>query len=238
MRAIVYLRVSTDDQTESGAGIAAQIDACNAYADRHRLAVVGPFKDEGISGSTPPDKREGLVEALRQIAPGDILLVAKRDRLARSTFHVATIEVAVEKSKGRVVSAAGEGTDNDDPENILMRGIIDCFAQYERLLIRSRTRSAMAAKTRRGDRAGHVPFGFDPFDDGRRTKGGNPVGLKPNPSEQAVIAEIRSLAADGKPPLEIARELQRREVPTKRGAEWSNAAVRRILARPQTSTAG
>ena len=239
MRAIVALRVSTDDQAENGNGMNAQLDACRAWAAREGREVVGPFLDEGVSGAAPLDKRLGLMGALAEVGKGDVLLVAKRDRLGRDPFVIAMIEAAVKRAGGRVVSAAGEGTDSDGPTDVLMRRIVDAFAEYERLLIKARTRAALGAKQRRGERASPTPYGFDLVDDGRRSKRGDlPVKLVANPREQAIVAEILGMDASGMKPAEIARELNGRGVPSKRGKLWSNMGVRRILARPRLASAG
>ena len=231
-RAAVYLRVSTDEQAESGAGLRGQSDACRGLATRSGWEVVGPFADEGISGAAPLDQRPALMDAMAELGKGDVLLVAKRDRLGRDPIVVAMIESAVERAGARVVSAAGEGTEGNDPSNVLMRRMVDAFAEYERLIIKARTRSALRAKQHRGERTGRVPFGFDLVDDGRRSKSGLAVALVPNPAETAIVLEIRALADAGIPPGRIASDLQSRAVPTKTGAPWSNMAVRRILARP------
>ncbi len=78
------------------------------------------------------------------VGAGDILLVAKRDRLGRDVLNVALVERLVERRGGRVYSAAGEGTDDDGPTGQLMRTMVDAFAAYERAIIRVRTESAMA----------------------------------------------------------------------------------------------
>lgn len=237
MRFVTYLRVSTDDQADSRAGLRAQVDACTIHAHRAGGEIVGPFADEGVSGALPIDKRPGLMAALAEIGKGDVLLIAKRDRLGRDIMVLATIEAMIRAKGARVVSAAGEGTGSDDPGDALLRMLIDAFAVYERLVIKARTSAALGAKRRRGERTGRIPFGFDLVDDGRRSKEGRPIGLVPNPAEQSVIAEIRALADGGMLPAEIARDLQRRAVPSKTGARWSNMAVRRILARPEHAKA-
>lgn len=59
------------------------------------LAAV--FRDEGVSGSTGLDKRLGLLAAIAALKKGDLLLVAKRDRLGRDPLVVAMIEGAVQR---------------------------------------------------------------------------------------------------------------------------------------------
>ncbi len=234
MRMICYLRISTPDQAESGAGLRAQEDACRAHAARTSAELAGPFADEGVGGAAPLDRRPGLLDALAEVRPGDVLLLAKRDRLGRDPIVVAMIEAAVQRQGGRVVSAAGEGTDDDGPSNVLMRRIVDAFAEYERLIIKARTRSALAAKRRRGQRTGNVPLGYDLVDDGERSKAGRPLALVPNAAELATVALIRELKGQGLSLRGIASELDSRGIAPKRGGErWRHTAVARVLDRSE-----
>src|SRR5437016_1706481 len=89
-----------------------------------------------------------------------VILVAKRDRLARDPMVAAVAESLAARAGAVVVSADGAGN-GDDPGAVLMRRMVDAFAEYERALIRARTRSALAVKRGRGERISrHVPYGF------------------------------------------------------------------------------
>ena len=220
MRAIIYLRVSTEEQAASGLGLAAQAHACRAWAEREGRSPAGPFADD-VSGASPIDKRPGLLDALAALERGDVLLIAKRDRLGRDVFVTAMIESAVARKGARVVSAAGEGTADDDPSSILMRRLVDAFAEYERLVIKARTRAALAAKRRRGERSGQVPYGARLGGDGRT--------LVDDPGERALMTEVRALRSAGWSLRAIAAELTRRKVPTKRGGpSWQASSVARL----------
>ena len=224
MTAITYLRVSTDEQTASGAGLAAQADACRAYAERAGLEVAATYADEGISGAAGLDKRPGLLEAIAALGRGDVLVVAKRDRLGRDPIVVAMIEAAVNRKGAKVVSAAGEGTEGDGPTDVLMRRIVDAFSEYERLVIGARTKAALQAKIRRGERVGKVRFGYRLAADG--------VSLVEDSDEQEAIGTIRRLRNHGESLRAIAGELNRRGIPTKAGAtDWKHTSVNRILKR-------
>jgi DNA invertase Pin-like site-specific DNA recombinase len=232
LKAVPYYRESTDEQAESGAGKAAQHDACEAWSRRLDIPLGEPCVDDGVSGAAPLDKRPGLLDALAALDKGDILLVAKRDRLGRDPIVVAMIEAAVKRQGCRIVSAAGEGTEDDDPTSVLMRRIIDAFAEYERLIIKARTRAALAAKKRRGQRTGSVPFGSDLVDDGQRSKAGHPIALVANVGEQETVERIKLYQADGKSLRAIAEELTLNHVSTKSGLDhWDHSTVRKILAR-------
>src|SRR4051794_32837419 len=94
-RVAIYGRGSSDEQAEAGAGIAAQAGATRQWADRHAHEVIAVFTDEGVGGATGLDRRPALLEAIAGLEAGDVLLVAKRDRLGRDPLVVAMIEAAV-----------------------------------------------------------------------------------------------------------------------------------------------
>jgi DNA invertase Pin-like site-specific DNA recombinase len=221
-RAIGYLRVSTESQADSGLGLEAQEAAISAAAARLGLSLAQTFKDT-VSGGLALEYRPALVAALDAVRAGDVLLVAKRDRLGRDVLNVAMIERLVERRGARVVSAAGEGTDDDGPTGQLMRTIIDAFAQYERALIRARTRAAMAAAKKRGQRVGQIPFGMALGDDGRT--------LVPNPEERAVLAEIHRLRNRGYALFSIAEELNGRGWRNRQGRAWLPNFVAQLISR-------
>ena len=121
------------------------------------------------------------------------------------------------------MSAAGEGTDDDDPSSILMRRIVDAFSEYERLLIKARTRAALAAKARRGERTGQVPYGKRLAEDGQT--------LLDDQAEQGVLEIIGCYADRGRSHRWIARRLDEMLVPTKNGGRWAHSTVRRLIDR-------
>lgn len=222
MRAIVYRRVSSDDQVESGAGLAAQADDCGKWCQVNGVEAADDFSDEGVSGAAGLDKRPGLLAAIAALRKGDVLLVAKRDRLGRDPIVVAMAEAACARKGARVVSVAGEGTGADDPTSVLMRRIVDAFSEYERLVIKARTKVALQAKLRRSELAGAVPYGWD-SPDGER--------LVENSVEQQGIATMRRLRAEGRTLREIAAALTLEGIAPKRSTRWSPMAVKKILDR-------
>lgn len=213
MSAIGYVRVSTDEQAVSGLGLEAQEAAIVKY-----LGGAAPgqwFRDEGEHGDRPD--RPGLLAAIEAVHKGDMLVVAKRDRLARCMFLSCWIEKEVKKRGGRIVSVAGEGTENEDPTNILMRRICDAFSEYELAMIGFRTRAAMAMKRARGEKTGgDVPFGY-------RVDGGK---LAPEATEQAALARVTHFRASGKGLTYIASEMG---LHPRTGAAWSVGQVQRVL---------
>jgi site-specific DNA recombinase len=216
-----YLRVSTEDQH---LGPDAQRASILAWAGREGATVVGWHVDHGVSGAAPLDARPGLMAAVAALAAGEAsaLVVAKRDRLARDVVVAALIEREVARHGAQIVSADGIG-DGAGPEAILMRGIMDNVAQYERALIRARTTAALAVKKARGERVGMVPVGYRVAADGRT--------LEVDPVEAEIIAAVRELRAAGMSLRAIAAELARLDFATRKGGPISHTQVARIIAR-------
>ena len=110
----------------------------------------------------------GLARALVDLHErrAGILVVARRDRLARDVGIALAIERAVTRSGARIISADGTGN-GQTPADAFLRTVIDGASAYERALIAARTKAALAAKRARGFRSGEVPFGFTAVQDGR-----------------------------------------------------------------------
>ena len=85
-RALAYIRVSTDQQRESGLGLEAQQYAVTQAAARLGLQLAATYTDAGLSGTLAVEDRPGLADALNALRRGDVLIVAKRDRIARDAF--------------------------------------------------------------------------------------------------------------------------------------------------------
>jgi DNA invertase Pin-like site-specific DNA recombinase len=222
-RAVAYVRVSTQDQAESGLGLEAQQLSIQTAAARLGLTVAESFNDAGVSGGLPLEQRPALLAALDTIRAGDVLLVAKRDRLGRDVLNVAMIERLVERRAARVVSAAGEGSDDDSPTGKLMRQIIDAFAEYERAVIRARTKSAMGVAKKQGRRVGHVPFGKRVASDGRH--------LEDDSFELMILDRIRWFRARGFTLDDIAKELNQAGFAHRQGRPWKPSFIGQLLER-------
>lgn len=224
-RAVGYVRVSTEEQVRDGVSLDAQRAAIETWCRTTGHCTVQMFADEGVSGGDRIEKRPGLLTALESLTRGSVLVVTKRDRLARDVFLSCWIEKEVKRRGARTLSLSGEGTDSDNPSDILMRRLIDAFAEYERAVIQARTKAAMAHKRANGQRVGAVPYGFDLDVDGST--------LIPNDDEQAIVADIGAMRGDGWTLNRIVTKLTKRGVKTKTGKSrrWTHQAVARILGR-------
>lgn len=137
---VVYLRVSTTKQGDSGLGLEAQRDTCSRAVESKGGEIVAEFSDveSGTSRTRP-----GLWRAIDFCKSNDCtLVIAKLDRLARDvefTFKILNTGIDIYFCDMPVV-------------NTMILGVFASVAQYERELISSRTKAALAAKKERGER--------------------------------------------------------------------------------------
>jgi DNA invertase Pin-like site-specific DNA recombinase len=217
-KVIGYIRVSTDEQA---LGPDAQRDALNAWCERHDARLLAIHEDIGISGASPLEKRPGLNDALDALVleGAGVLLVAKRDRLARDVVIAAVVERMAQRVGARLLSADETGN-GDGPEDQLMRHLLSAFSEYERLLIGARTRAALRAKKAKGKRVGAIPYGYRLAEDGDT--------LKPDETEQTVVRIVKTMRKKGGTLRAIADELTRRAFATRTGGYWHVQTISNI----------
>ncbi len=133
---IGYARVSTDDQSLDLQIDALTISGCDTI-----------YKDHGISGVKA--NRDGLDAAIKATGKNDILVVWKLDRLGRSlSFLIHLVETLRERGAG--FCSLTDGIDTTTPSGTLVFHIMGALAEFERELIRERTKAGMLAAKQRG----------------------------------------------------------------------------------------
>lgn len=217
--AIAYVRASKREQRLSPA---AQRAAIESWAAQERVRVVAWCIDHGVRSIAPLERRPALCAALSAVRQhkSAVLVVARRDRIARDVVLAGNIERAVATAGARLVSASGEGN-GDSPADAFIRTVIDGAAQYEHGLIRARTTAALAAKRARGERIGSVPFGFALHADG--------VRLVADRREQSTIVRARRLRGHGLSLRAIAARLAAEGRVSRSGRRFIAEQVTRML---------
>jgi len=140
MALIGYARVSTAEQ--------------DLAAQRRALAAAGCAEIVEETASGGDAARPELARLLARIGPGDTLVVARLDRLARSLAHLLAVIAALEARGARFRSLA-DPIDTTGPSGTLVLQILGAVAEFERALIRERTRAGLAAARARGRRGGN-----------------------------------------------------------------------------------
>ncbi len=205
--AVGYVRVSTAEQHESGAGLEDQRRAIETECLRRGWELARVFDDKnGASGKDL--RRPGLLEALSSLSAGDaqVLVTSKLDRLSRSVLDFASLMQQAERESWAIV-VLDVAVDTSSPSGEMMANVVAAFAQYERRLISDRTKKAMAVKKSQG-----VTFG-------RRRQ-----------VPEETRERVRALRADGWTFQEIADVLNEEGVPRGQdGRQWYPSTVRGLL---------
>jgi DNA invertase Pin-like site-specific DNA recombinase len=146
---VAYLRVSTEEQADSGAGLAAQEASIRAECARRGLSLLTMHTDAGVSGKSLV--RPALTAALEDLdhGRGDVLMVAKLNRLTRSVHDATGLMMRSEKGGWGLV-ALDAPVDTTTPAGRAMAQILSVFAELERRLIGERTKAALAIKRDQG----------------------------------------------------------------------------------------
>ena len=222
MKAIGYVRVSTQGQAEDGVSLDAQEAKVRSWADLNGAEVV-IFRDEGISGKRS-DNRPGLVAALDAVGRGDALIVYSLSRLSRSTKDTLTIADALAKKEADLVSLS-EKIDTTTAAGKMVFRMLAVLSEFERDQISDRTRFALAHKKANGEKTGgDVPFGY-------RVRKGK---LYRHAEEQKAITMIRDLRKEGLSLRDICCHLTAAGIARKNGSvSWHPQSVLRIIEREQ-----
>jgi site-specific DNA recombinase len=220
--AISYIRVSSEEQADSGLGLEAQRQRIAAYCAMKGLHLAEVFEDPGISAGKPLASRPAGSRLLAAAKKGKaVVVVAKLDRLFRSVADAANVIDDFDK-RGIQLVAIAESFDMTSPYGRAMAQMASVFAELERAMIRERTRSAMSVKRSRGERiSGHAPYGWD-FGGGL---------LVENAREQKIIGRMRQMRAEGMSYRGIGTRLDVEGIRPKRGKRWIHTTVKSILAR-------
>jgi DNA invertase Pin-like site-specific DNA recombinase len=211
MKAIGYVRVSTEKQADFGVSLEAQSEKVRAMAVVQGAELVELIIDAGESAKSL--NRPGMARLLSLVDAGavDAVIIAKLDRLTRSVKDLAELLERFNRRGVSLVSVA-ESLDTGTAAGRLVLNIMTAVSQWEREAIGERTRDAMNHKRANGERVGTVPFGFRTAADG--------LHLEADPAEQGILSCIRDLKAVGHTTRQIADELNRQGFTTRRGTAW------------------
>ncbi len=222
MRAVGYIRVSTEEQAKNGISLDAQRAKIVAYADLEEMELIGIVEDAGLSGCSVKH-RPGLQRVLGMIREkeADAVIVFKLDRLARNTM--ATLEIA--RFMDRKAAALHSITERLDTKSALGRfffTLMASLAEMERGILSERIQAAMERKRQTGQaRNGNPPYG-------QRIHNGK---LVPDLDELSVIDRIRVLRDEGHTVHQIAAILTDEGVRNRKGREFGKSQVHTILQR-------
>ena len=221
-RFVLYRRVSTRSQGESGLGLAAQDRDMRvflaSFADEDH-EVLGSFTDVASGGRADRPELAKAMDLARRT--DSVLLVSKLDRLSRDMEFIARL-VNDERLTFRVAEVP-----NADKAMIYMRALM---SEMERDFIRARTRAALAEAKARGRVLGGLRPGT-----ARRNAAAK---ILADVCAQRIEGIVMPMRRSGATLQAIADALTTAQVETPRGGQWSRTAVRNAIMRLEARPAG
>ena len=223
-----YVRVSTSRQADSGLSIEAQHAKIKAAAELNDFNLQEIIVDAGESGKNMD--RPGMIKLMGLIDRGqvDVLVVAKLDRITRSTADLARL-IDMLRTARRADGARGvdfvstsESLDTSSAAGRLVLNILGVVAQWEREAIVERTVESLRAKKARGESCGNVSFGYVKLEDGK---------MAVNPQEQAVLDDIRRFRSAGLSWAKVAAEINGNGHRTRGGRPFCRQGLNKIAFR-------
>lgn len=218
MKVIGYIRVSTQEQDQSGLGLADQESKIKSYCDLYNLELTEIEKD-AASGKNLD--RPGLRRALAKLKKGEVegVIVAKLDRLTRSVKDMGILLEKYFQAKFSLF-VVSEQIDTRTAAGRLVLNMLITVAQWERETIGERTKAALNQKRARGEfTGGHVPYGY-------RQENGKLIVDK---AEKATLAKMKKWRAQGVRLRAICDRLNEAAIPTRAGGAWKPGTVDKLI---------
>jgi site-specific DNA recombinase len=218
-RAILYARVSTDEQARSGYSLAQQLEALRDYAAREGYEVLEEVQDPGQSGASL--ERPGMDRVRDLVAAGgvSVVLAQDRDRFAREPAYHYLLRREFEEYGTKIRALNDRG--DESPEGELTAGILDQLAKFERAKTAERTRRGRLRKAREGKvvatRSPRYGFRYNAARD----------GYEVDEQRMRIVRRIIRDVSEGSTFRAIKCALEREGVPTPKGARfWDRSFFR------------
>jgi len=219
MKAIGYIRVSTQGQADEGVSLEAQRAKIEAWCAANDYTLEAVFVDAGISGKAMGN-RQGLSEALDAVGKGNALVSYSMSRVSRSTRDMLSLADLLEKKGADLVSVT-ERIDSTSAAGKMVFRMLAVLGEFERDLVSERTKAVLAHKKANSEVYSPVPFGYTAIE-GR---------LEVVEREARLVAEIMQMREQGLTLRAIASEMNGRGIAGKQGGKWYASTVRHLINR-------
>lgn len=217
MKAVIYARYSSDNQTE--ASIEGQLRECMEFAKHTGIDVIGNYIDRALSAKTDhrPEFQRMIKDSYKHAF--DCIIVWKLDRFARNRYDSAHYKTLLKKNGVKVISA--KETIANGSEGILLESVLEGMAEYYSAELAEKVVRGMTENVLKGkNNGGQVTFGYE-IDE--------KMYFHPNPTTAPIVKEIFTRYADGKTIKQITDYLNEKNILTIRGGKMTINIVQRML---------
>jgi len=222
MKALGYVRVSTEEQARDGVSLDMQRAKIKVYADLEDFDLLEIVGDEGISGGSVKG-RPGVQKVLQMVRENSVhaVIIYKLDRLARNTLEAMEIAQLLDR-KGVGLHSITERLDTQSALGRFFFVLLASLAEMERSLIAERIRAAMERKRELGQSLNNNP------EFGSRILNGMVV---PNEQEQSVIRRIYKLREEGHKIHQIVSVLANEGYRNRKGKPFAKTQIHALIQR-------
>ena len=219
MKAVGYVRVSTEGQAKEGVSIDNQIERIKSYCGYKDYQLIEVIKDEGTSGGKNRE-REGFVRLLERLEQNDFdaVILYSLERISRNMLTLLCLEKLFDEYDVELHTVEGE-IDTSTPDGFMGFGMRAFLCEYERRQVKYRTKRAMEYKKGKGEVVGQVPYGY-------RREGDS---LIPNEKEQELIRVVNRLYRGKRNLSFIVKRLTELGYQTRQGKNFRSQQVKRII---------
>ena len=184
------------------------------------------FSDPAVSGSVALKNRPAGKRMIASLAPGDIVVASKMDRLFRSSLDaISTAEEFRRRGIGIILVDIGLEPVTENGSAKLFFSMLAAFAEFERERIAERMADGRKGKKARGGHiGGDAPYGWRKVGTGREAR------LVEDENEQRTIALAARLRAEGSSYDKVARALEVRGHLNRLGTRFKSVQIQRMMA--------
>jgi len=159
-KAIIYCRVSTEEQAHEGFSLDVQEKYCRNFAQHNNFRIAGVYRDEGKSGTTlDRPALKDMLEKCQKDKSINAVIIQETDRLARNTQDHLTIKALLQKADVKLISVAQPMLD-DSPEGKMIDTIIASVNQFQSDINSRKTKKSLQEKFNEGWWPGWAPLGY------------------------------------------------------------------------------
>jgi site-specific DNA recombinase len=239
LKAVAYLRVSTQEQAQQKTSIPAQSEICRKTIKEKRWDYYDEYKDEGVSGHLT-EERNGLQSMLREAREHkfDLIVVKDYDRFARNKDAAGIIRQELKELGIQVYAIntpvepkpVAEYDPDADQVTTMMETVSDMKSDIERKQIMIRMKDGKLNRAKAGKIPNNVPYGYRIIRalEGTRIKRTIVAAEEETERVKFIFNEYARGLGDRK----IAIEMNKKGWKTARGCDWSINGIRYILANP------
>ncbi|PYE48773.1 recombinase family protein [Paenibacillus barcinonensis] len=222
IRAVIYARVSTEEQAKEGFSIAAQLAELQKYAEQHNFEIIDRYVDEGTSGKNIKGRPQ-LIRLLKDAEKQrfQIVMLYKLDRLARKLRDQLEISDTLVSFNIKLMSLK-ENFDTSTPTGMMTFQMFGMIAELERSNIIERGKLGQHQRAREGKYNGGVVLGYDNMN----------KELIINEAEALIVKKIFAYAEQGLGLKAITRRLNENGHRSKKDKPFSTNSIKTVLNNP------